>query len=157
MRTIKTTIYKFDELSDKAKERAREYFRTNFDPAWNDESRNSIYTFCARFDVTPEFSIGPFYPLDYSHDATNENFRGLKISQFKRDYMPTGYCLDCDLWMSFYDEFKRTGSSKIAFDHALYMGFKAWRDDLEGQLSDEYIGEMLEANEYEFTEEGDLV
>jgi hypothetical protein len=68
--------------------------------------------------------------------------------------MPTGYCLDCDLWMTFFDEFKRTGNAKGAFDAAIDAGFKGWRNDLEGQLEDEYIDDFITANEYEFCEKG---
>ena len=70
--------------------------------------------------------------------------------------MPTGYYLDCDLWMTFYDEFKRTSSAKKAFDKALWAGFIAFRNDLEAQLSDEYIDEHLTINEYQYTETGKL-
>jgi hypothetical protein len=70
--------------------------------------------------------------------------------------MPTGYCLDCDLWMTFYDEFKATSSAKKAFDKALWAGFIGWRNDMESQLEDDYIDEHMMMNEYEFTEDGDI-
>ncbi len=101
MRTETTTIYTFDELpDDDAKERARERGRqwVSDDPAWNDESYESIEAFRKHFGVKlKEWSIGAYESLDYSTNAENSHFRGLKLSQFDRDYMPTGYCLDCDL------------------------------------------------------------
>lgn len=68
--------------------------------------------------------------------------------------MPTGYCLDCALWETFFDEFKRAESAKSAFESAIYAGFAGWRDDMENQLEDEYIDDFLIANEFEFDEDG---
>jgi hypothetical protein len=161
MRTETITLYKFDELpTDTAKERAREKGRDwiSNDPSWIDESLQSIETFCDHFGVKlTNWSIGAYFSIDYSTNAENSHFRGVKLSQFTRDHMPTGYCLDCDLWMTFFDEFKRTGNPKGAFDAALWAGFKSWRNDLESQLEDDHIDEFLSINEYEFDECGNLV
>ena len=157
MKTITVTVYTFDELSDTAKARACEWWRqTDTDAgAWNDESKNSIEVFCDEFRVTlRDWSVGAYAPYYFKTDATNANFRGRKLAEFDRDAMPTGYCLDCDLWQTFADEFKKTGDAKAAFDAALHAGFKAWRDDLEGQLEDEYIGDFLEANGFGFLANG---
>lgn len=155
MRTIEKTIYQFRELDDDAKERARNWWRGCDNPAWGDESLHSIKTFVEHFHARlTDWRVGAYSPVEWKTDAEQRNFRGLKLRDFKRDHMPTGYCLDCDLWMTFYDEFKRTGSAKKAFEDALWAGFYAWRKDLEWQDSDEYIDETIEANEYEFYEDG---
>ena len=160
MRTETVNLYTFQELpTESAKERARERGRQWMaeDPAWRDESRQSIKAFCEHFGVTlRDWSIGAYAPIDYSTDANNGHFRGIKLRDIDRDAMPTGYCLDCTLWQTMHDEFKRTGDAKAAFDAALYAGFKDWRDDLESQLEDEYIDDFLTANEYEFDEDGYL-
>jgi len=160
MRTETVSIYKFDELPEgKAKERAREIGRqwVGSDPHWSSESVKSIQAFCDYFGVTlKRWSVGAYEPVNYSTDADNANFRERKLREFNRDYMPTGYCLDCNLWGAFYDYFKRTGDAKGAFDAGLESGFKAWRDDLEHQLTDEYIDDFLTINEYEFDEYGNL-
>ena len=148
-------IFKFNELTDQAKERARDWWRTDLEFSWNAESINSIRAFCDEFGVNlKDWSVGPYSSIDYTTDAKNEHFRGRKLREFKRDTMPTGYCLDCSLWQTFCDEFKRTGDAKAAFDSALWEGFKAWRADMESQLEDDYIDEMLEINEYKFTADG---
>lgn len=156
MRTETLNIYTFQELpTDAAKERARDWYRTSSDPAWCDESRQSIQAFCEHFGVTlRDWSVGAYSPIDYSTNANNQHFRGVKLRDIDRYAMPTGYCLDCTLWQTMHDEFKRTGDAKAAFDAALYEGFKAWRADMESQLEDEYIDEVLAINEYEFTEDG---
>jgi hypothetical protein len=101
------------------------------------------------------WSVGPYAPFDFSTNAEQSHFRGRRLRDFNRDHMPTGYCLDCTLWMTFYDVFKRTGDAKQAFNDALWEGFKDWRDDMESQMEDEHIDELLTINDhYEFTEEG---
>jgi len=160
VRTATIALYTFDKLpSEQAKDRARETGRqwVSEDPAWGAESLDSINAFCEFFGVKLKtWGVGPYYPFHFSTDAENRHFRGRRLRDFDRDYMPTGYCLDCDLWMTFYDEFKKTGDAKTAFNEALHAGFKAWRDDLEYQLDDEYIDEFLTINVYEFDEYGNF-
>ena len=153
----KTEVFTFSELSDSAKENAREWWRevSAGDYAWSTESLDSIEKFCEEFGVKlTDYSVGPYSSPEYKTNADNSHFRGRKLREFSRDAMPTGYCLDCDLYQTFCDEFKRTGDAKGAFDKALYAGFIAWRDDMESQESDEYIDDCLIANEYEFDSEG---
>ena len=44
MRVIETTVFFFDELSEPAKENAREWYRNALggDLAWTDENQNSV-------------------------------------------------------------------------------------------------------------------
>lgn len=155
METVQISVYTFDELSDEAKETARDWYRQDCDYFWCDESLDSIKTFCDHFGVSlGRISVGAYENIDYDVQCSNVNFRGRKLRDFNRDYMPTGFGLDCDLWMTFYDVFKATGDAKRAFDDALYEGFKSWRTDLEWQLSDECVDENIICNEYRFTANG---
>ena len=155
MRVIEETIYHFDELSDEAKETARDSFR-DMEPFWTKESIQSIEAFCDAFNVSLlDYSVD-IYRSFYRTNASNANFRGKRLSQFNRECMPTGYCLDNELWMTFYDVFRNTGDAKYAFNGALYAGFKAWREDMKYQTTDEYIDDFILANGYEFYENGKL-
>jgi hypothetical protein len=155
MRTDIIEIYKFDELSDTAKEKARDWYRLNSEFHWSYESKESITAFCDHFGISlKSWEVSPYLSPSYSVELLNSHFRGLKLKDFTRDHMPTGYFLDCTLWMTFFDQFKATGCAKKAFDAALWAGFIGWRDDMESQLSDEYIDEHMIINEYEFTEDG---
>ena len=157
MRTATVELYQFNELSDEAKERAREWWRENLDYPWWSDAKASILEFCGHFGVmVQEYSIGAFEPAWMETNAANENFRGIKLKAINREAMPTGYCLDCALWQTFYDEFKRTGSALYAFNEAIDAAVKGVREDMEYQYSDESVDEMLTINEYEFTENGKI-
>ena len=155
MRNETITLYQFHELSEKAKEKARDWYREGDIYHWHDEDRASIEAFCDAFNARlSDWSVGAFMPYHYRVDASNDNFRGRRLREFNRDHMPTGYCLDCALWATFYDEFKKTGDAKGAFYAALDAGFKAWRDDIEYAYSDAAVDESIELNEYEFEQDG---
>lgn len=156
MRQETIQIFRFEELSEDAKEKARQWYRGIAEYHWMDESRESIERFCEEFGIKlRDWEVSTYRPFNYSTNAENRHFRGRKLREFSRDYMPTGYCLDCSLWITFYDEFKRTGDAKAAFDLALYQGFRDWCNDLEAQEGDEYIDDHIIANGYEFTEDGE--
>ena len=160
MRQVTQTLYKFDELpTEDAKKKALQwaYQVQDEDNPWLAENKNSILAFCAEFGVNLirwQVSAGSY---DYDLPTLkNETFRRLKLKNFKRDNMPTGYYLDCALWETFHDEWKRTGDPKSAFESAVHAGFKGWADDWEDTLSEENLTDFLTANEYEFTEDGEI-
>lgn len=158
MRIVEQCLYRFDELSDKAKKNAIEQFREFVyqDFAWVRESQDSINAFCDFFGVSlNEWDVNP-WGFDFVHDAKNDNFRGIKLKKIDRNYMPTGYCLDCSLWVTFHDKFRETGSAKKAFNFALNKGFKDWSGDLAYQISEDAIVESILINEYEFDESGEF-
>lgn len=154
MRTITLNLYRFEELPDAAKDKARAWWRKTIDFDGSDEL-HSIQAFCKHFGVRlVNWSVSAHCPIEYRHDASNENFRGLKLRDFKHDHMPTGYYLDCDLWQTFYIAFKNTGDAKQAFDDALDAGFRGWRADMEYRLTDAAVDEDLDVNGFEFYEDG---
>ena len=151
-------VFKFDELSESAKENARDRWRDGMEFAWRDEAKDSIRAFLGQFGIKlTEWNVGPYQPFSYRlSEYDNSNFRGMKLRDFERENYPTGYCLDADMSIEFYDVFKKTGDAMHAFECAIESGFIGWRNDMEWQVSDEYIDECLEINEYEFTENGEI-
>lgn len=157
MRTIEKTIFTFDELSESAKERAREWYRSGLDYPWWDEVKSSLSSFCDEFGISVlDYSIGDSRRAFIKTDASPSNFRGLKLSQFDREAMPTGFCFDCALRYSFADEWKRTGDSYYAFGISLESFLREVESDIEYQYSDEAVEESIEANGYEFDDGGHL-
>lgn len=152
--TITLKLYKYEELSDRAKEKARDWLREGNEYPWHDECLDSIKTFCKYFDIElTDWSVD-YCTYHFKTNAGNENFRGHKLREFTRDHTPTGYCLDYALWATFYDSFKRTGDAKDAFDDAMRAAFKDWSNDIEYYYSDEAIEETIIMNDYEFLESG---
>jgi hypothetical protein len=156
MKIIRVGIYSFEELEDEAKERAREWYRNGLEYPWFSESIDSIRAFAKHFGVSlMDWEIGG--GRNYiKTDATNANFRGVRLDSINRDHMPTGYCLDADLWEAFYDEFKKTGDAKHAFEQALEAALCAVQRDIEYQYSNEAVDESLRFNEYEFNSDGSI-
>ena len=156
MRVLTVEAFRFQDLEDEAKERAREWYRNGLDYPWFSESIDSIRAFAKHFGVSlMDWEIGG--GRNYiKTDATNANFRGVRLDSINRDYMPTGYCLDADLWESFYDEFKKTGDAKHAFEQALEAALCAIQRDIEYQYSNEAVDESLRFNEYEFNSNGSI-
>ena len=156
MRTEKINVYTFDELNDAAKEKARQWYReTADDYFWLDEGLNSIKAFCDLYGVgIKDYSFTLWGHSYLDTDANNQHFRGLKLKAVDREAMPTGYCMDCSLFYTFYDEFKRTGDALAAFNAAIDLTVRNIVEDWESSLEDEAVDETIEANEYEFTEGG---
>lgn len=156
MEIVEIAVYTFDELEDEAKEKAREWWRRDLDYPWFKEAIDSIRAFVHHFDAELEdWSIGSGSGRDYiKTSATKDNFRGVKLKDIHRDYMPTGYCLDADLWGEFYRVFENTGDAKYAFEQALEEAILGIQRDIDYQYSDECVDETLIINEYRFTETG---
>ena len=79
---------------------------------------------------------------------------------FTMDNCPfTGYCMDCcfsEAWKEWKDSFCAKSTVQDFLDLVAEKLSKDWTADNEYQLSDEGLAEMIEANEYEFLEDGTL-
>lgn len=158
MNTI--TTYDFSELNEKAQQKACEDYRSKaFEYAWQDESHESLNAFCALFNIkVTDWSIGTYGHSYIETDAENSHFRGW--NKAKVNAIPeflTGYWLDCAFIEAFKKEFEKTGDALYSFNEAIDAGLKEWIEDLEFQESDEYIGDFLEANEFQFLENGRMI
>jgi hypothetical protein len=71
----------------------------------------------------------------------------------------TGYCIDYDILKPLYD-FIKTPNDSETLEDILYDCLQSWvyacQDDYETQRSFEYVSEFLDANNFEFTENGEL-
>ncbi len=90
MRTITEikTVYKFDELSDRAKEKARDWMReSNYELGypWADETRQSLEAFAKLFPITlKDWSYGGrgegvYFSID---DENIEGLKGLRLHRW---------------------------------------------------------------------------
>ena len=159
MRVIEKTIFKFDELTDTSKQNAINWFKDGNQYCWIDEGINSVEAFCKHYGVEIKlYSLDPYSYSFIDTNAGNEHFRGVTLKQvlWERDLMPTGYCVDSDCFYTMAEVMKSTGDALGAFNAAIEAGKKAIIADMEWQNSDEYAIESIQANEYEFDENGGI-
>lgn len=155
MQVIETTVFTFEELNDRAKEKARDWFREGNEFPWFDEYKDSLVAFCDKFNIRIlNYCLSADYRASIDTDSMPSHFRGLKLKDIDREEMLTGFCADCDLMYHFYDTFKQTGNAYHAFETALDCFLVAVRNDIESTYEDAYVDEMLIVNDYTFTEEG---
>ena len=159
MRIVEEKIYLFPELGDKAKEKARDWWREVDCYPYHDENIKAIKAFCNHFNITlQDWAIGGRGEF-LKTNAENTHFRGFTLAQAKqledKGYFPeSGTWLDNALIHSFYEDFKKTGSALYAFNQALETALIKINQDIDYHYSDECIDEMLTINDYEFTENG---
>ena len=159
MRVAEVLVCKYSELNDQAKQRAKEWYINGMEYPFHQENIDSIKAFCGYFGATlKDWSIGGRGEY-LKTDAKNHHFRGYTMADAKKlaetGYLPkSGMWLDCTLIQSFFEDFKKTGDALYAFNQALETALKAINQDIEYQYSDEAVAEMMEANDYEFDEDG---
>lgn len=180
MRTIETTLYTFDELDESAKERARENFRRSgyLDDIdqWNwKEASESRKWFLDEFSA--EFRNGS-YGSESVHINRAYNWYGNAISDLSYvrlwKYLNANHaeCItkigNCQFTGVTWDECLLDGIAEFMrkpyrtnFESLLYSCCEDLRvaveREQEYQYSDEAIDESIRANEYEFTNQGEIV
>jgi hypothetical protein len=201
MRTIKVNLYKFSELSEQAKERAIQDWRSeDTEYTWQEENKKSMQAFADLFPIkVKDWSYGGqgsffsfyFYADDAIEELTgqrlatyiwnnyrsdiysfkcysicnghknavgvNGKLRHSKIQMIGDGCSLTDYCMDYALTKPLFEFMKKPDSRN--FKELLQDCFDEWikacEEDIEVQNSDEYIKDTLEANDYEFTEDGE--
>lgn len=159
MRTIELEVFKFAELSDSGKDGARAWYREVSDFPWFDEYLKSIRAFCGEFGITlKDWCLGDTYRAFIKTDAEQRHFRGYRLADAEKlkDKDLTGFCADSTMTYEFYEVFKKTGDATYAFHQALEQELLEIKKDVEYFFSDEAIDEMLDINQYEFYENGNI-
>ena len=172
---ITRAVYKFSELSDTAKEHAKEQqaIACGFD--WGGEAMDSIRGLAAHFGgAVSDWSIDWFdcnrcsMSFNMPDDLSKEDIRGLlkQLGTYNRHTLKghgecklTGYCMDEAAIDGFRWAFYRDKITDLGelMDAAYTTWIKAACADCEDQYSDEQFSENCEANKYEFDESGELI
>lgn len=142
MRTIETTVYNFDELSDSAKDNAKQKLLSEY--FWADDAIESLKAFAHEIGVTIR---------DYSIDwgcagRSSVRWQGTPTTRFIKEDL-TGYCMDYEL--------TRTFNKTHDVDEAIEEWLSACCKDYEHQFTDEYAADYFESNGYEFDENGNML
>lgn len=156
MRQETITVYTFNELSETAKNKARDWYLSGLEFPWFNEYLDSIKAFCDEFGVTLEdYSLGSDYRDYIKTNANNSHFRGFTSKDCQKLKVKdlTGFCGD-SLKDEFCQLFLDSGDALHSFNKSLTYILKVIRDDIEDFYSQESIDEMLDINGYEFLASG---
>ena len=170
MRTYEATAYTFDELSEEAKDNAKQRYFSVAGYSWSEDALASLKAFAKAFDArlsdyqidwfNSTYSDAEFDAPEMSRREIGRRLRALgsydkKTLRGNGECKLTGYCADEDAL----DGMRKAyfaGESDLG--ELLQEGFSSWlkaaQADAEDQYSDERFAEFCEANEYEFTEDG---
>lgn len=169
--TITVTVYQFDELSDSAKERAREWYRSTGDTwDWQAEWWQSAQAFSAiaPIDIRAAYYDRRHVEYRWTGDDDVGALEGLRAWKWlqnndwaarnkRGDCTMTGYCSDAPFGDAI-NSYVRTPSRVPELRQVFYEAAQAWvndaADDYEYSYSDESVDENIRINEYEFDSEG---
>ena len=162
-KTIK--VYEFEDLNDKAKEKVLDSFRNSDYPEYMYSLEEIILSLKA---ISKKFNFNLDYSLGYdrgTYVSVKNDFKGTTREFFKGYYTKneakehtkgicpfTGMCYDCTFFDVMVEEWEQDFQDflKEVGNRYLKLSF----DEIEYHSSDSAIIEMVEANEYEFDENG---
>lgn len=173
MREVAVKIFTFPELSETAKQKAKQDHAAACGYNWADEALESLKALAKHFGGRLSR-----YEIDYfncSHSSARFDMPEMEADEIREllaelgTYNPdtlkgngdcklTGVCFDEDAIDGFRAAFMRDGETDL--DKLMAAAFYSWlgsvQSDCEYQFSDEAFAENCEANGYEFTEGGEL-
>lgn len=157
MKKVEIDIFSYEDLEEEAKNKAREHFRATWEYPWFTESMLSAKAFIEHFGGSMlTWSVGDTRHSFIKTDITADNFRGIKLKDINREFMPVGYMTDCILWETFYDTFKASGDAFYAYQQAIEEFLSFVSRDVEDFFGDNNIDETLTLNEYDYLADGSL-
>jgi len=177
-------VYKFNELPEEAKEAAINQWREadQYEHFNGTELVGTLDAFVKAIDLFElhEYRYGGYDGRDGVdiewYDDSIKDMQGARLWKYLQkhyvgpedmigyDGKPiflTGTCFDYDILQPIVEFLSaKTINQEITFAELIQDCFDSWRkaavNDLEYQNSDEYITETIEANEYEFYEDGTM-
>lgn len=174
MHTVEIGVYSFEELSEEAKDRVRENWKSIDGYNDHDEAMESLKHLAKHFGGELKDWEIDWFDGSYSH-ATFEMPDDMEYDQVAQrlgalgTFNPETGCGhgDCELTGYCHDEWAIDGFRQhwIAYgepdlDKLMQAAFKTWlkacQSDCEHQYSDEAMQENCEANGYEFYEDGEM-
>ena len=170
MRIVKVNVYKFSELSEQAKEKARNWWREG---GLNYEWWDSIYYDAERiglkitsFDLDRYRHAEGNFLLSANEVAANifkehgEQCKTYKTAtQFMEEWQPVfndymdenGVNYESEMLEGHLMELEEEFLSSLLEDYSIML-----QNEYEYMYSDEYVNETITINEYDFTEDGSI-
>ena len=169
MKVIETKVYTYEELNEKAKEKAREWYASVSDYPWGDEAIDTIKSFVKAFggklkNWSLDWSGGSYSSVDFQLDKNVENLFGVRALKWilnngidvSGNYPFTGMCFDENALDSVRAFLKNPTGKTIReiVEEGIQNVIKCAQEDYEYQTYGEGAIETIIANEYTFTENG---
>jgi len=164
-------MFEFNSLTEDAKEHAIEKhreFEYEIGYVWMDDAIKSLQAFVEKLGGNlSNYSIDLDDTGRSSIDVTN--IPGMALEDLKEtiaeleadDNGLTGYCADYDLIAGAKEYIDDCTEDDWSAREAIMAGYHTWlyaaRQDWEYQISDEGVTESIEANEYLFDNDGDML
>lgn len=170
--TTTTNIYRFSELSDKAKDRAIQTEKEVMGYTWSRDSLKSLEALAKHFDCKLSDYRIDYFNCSYSSatfdcpDMEPEEIES-RLSELgsynpetlkgNGDCKLTGYCMDEEA----IDGFRKAWhDGERELSKLMEAAFRSWLQAAQADCEDYYsydtFGEMAEANDYEYTEDGEF-
>lgn len=175
MRTIELKVYKFSELSEKAKDKAMQDFASTEGFVWAEDYKLSLDRLAKHFggamvDYNLDFFSGKYtsYAIFEMPDMSQEEIAE-KLTELGAynpetlkglgDCKLTGFCADESAIDGFRKAFMSDGETDL--DQLMQAAFTTWIEaanaDCEAQYSYGSFSYFSDANNYEYYEDGKLV
>ena len=159
MKQITINAYSFNELSDKAKDKARYYYCENINYFWGSEHLEGVKRFLSLFNIVLVNWAYDEYHADFETDINDCKFQGLskkRVNDLIKSFN-VSYCTDETLVTAFNESYSQHGSIKLAIEEALRQSEINLKNDIAYHYTDESMQDYFEANEYFFTQDGKII
>jgi hypothetical protein len=159
MKQITINAYSFNELSDKAKDKARDYYYENINYFWDDEHLEGVKRFLELFNVSLINWAYDEYHADFETDINDCKFQSMnknRVNALIKSFN-VSYCADETLVIAFNESYSEHGSIKLAIEEALRQSEIDLKNDIAYHYTDESMADYFEANEYFFTQGGKII
>lgn len=159
MKQITINAYSFNELSDKAKQKARHFYYENINYSWGDEHIESVKRFLELFNIR---LVNWAYDEYHAYFETNINdckFQGFskkRVNALIKSFN-VFYWADETLVAAFNKSYSEHGSIRLAIQEVLRQSSLDLRNDIAYHYTDESMADYFEANECLFTQDGKII
>ena len=159
MKQITINAYQFNELSDKAQQKARHYYYENINYFWGDEHIEGVKRFLDLFNI---ILINWSYDEYHAYFETNINdckFQGLskkRVNNLIKSFN-VSYCADETLVIAFNESYSEHGSIKLAIKEALRQSGNDLKTDITLHYTDNVMADYFDSNDYFFTQDGKVI
>ena len=170
MRTVRTKIYKFNELSNEAKQKAIEKYRNtdygDYQIAW-DNTKEDAHEIGLKITELSEYKNNKgeflFSAAEIAQNIFNNHGKMCETYKTAEKFISEWQPIFNNYMDEKHEDYESNESENTLqeledyFLHSLLEDYRSmYFNDIEHQNSDEYISETIEVNDYEFMADGKM-